>query len=241
MKMFLSVFLLWGLSLPLFATDLPDRIDISYAVTTGMGSGELNETIKIEQNKNTHQYHITSEARPSGITKLIKPGSILRNSWGSITKLGLQPTRFSDQRNDKQPSVAIFDWNNDVLTLQHENDEEEKSLPHGTLDRLSFSYNFVFSTPPEGSINAHITDGRTLEFIRYAVDKETLQTPIGELDTIVLTMQRDNNDNLKRKIWLSTVHHLLPVRIVSIEKDGLELEKMVTNINLSYADAYNTR
>ena len=241
MKMFLLIFLLWGSSFPLSATDLPARIDISYAVTTGIGSGELNETIKIEQNKNTHQYHIISEARPSGITKLIKPGSILRNSWGSITKLGLQPTRFSDQRNDKQPSVAIFDWSNDVLTLRHENDEEKKSLPHGTLDRLSFSYNFVFSTPPEESINVHITDGRTLEFIRYAVDNETLQTPIGELDTIVLTMQRENNDNLKRRIWLSTVHHMLPVRIVSIEKDGLELEKIVTNINLSYADAYNTR
>lgn len=241
MKKLLSIFLFCGLSFPLFATDLPARIDISYAVTTGIGSGELNETMKIEQNEDTHQYHITSEARPSGITKLIKPGSILRNSWGSITKLGLQPTRFSDQRNDKQPSVAIFDWNNDVLTLQHENDEEKKSLPHGTLDRLSFSYNFVFSMPPEESINAHITDGRTLESVRYAIDKETLQTPIGELDTVVLTMQQKSNDKLERRIWLSTVHHMLPVRIVSIEKDGLELEKMVTNINLSYADAYDPR
>lgn len=241
MKMFLPIFLFLGLSFPLFASDLPSRIDISYAVKTGIGNGELNETLQIEQNNNTHQYHITSEARPSGITKLIKPGSILRNSWGSITELGLQPTRFSDQRNDKQPSVAIFDWNNDVLTLQHENNEEKKFLPNGTLDRLSFSYNFAFSTPPEESINAHITDGRSLEFIRYAVDKETLQTPIGELDTIVLTMQQENNHKLERRIWLSTMHHMLPVRIVSIEKDGLELEKMVTDINLSYADAYNTR
>lgn len=240
MKMFLLIFLFCGLSFQLLAADLPDRIDISYAITTGIGSGELNETMKIEQNKSTHQYHITSEARPSGITKLIKPGSILRNSWGSITKLGLQPMRFSDQRNDKQPSVAIFDWNNDVLTLQHENDEEKKSLPHGTLDRLSFSYNFVFSTPPEESIDTHITDGRTLELFRYAVDKEKLQTPIGELDTIVLTKQQKNNDN-PRKIWLSTVHHMLPVRIVSTEKDGLELEKMVTNIKLSYADVHNAR
>jgi Protein of unknown function (DUF3108) len=239
MKMFIAIILLWALSFPTFATDLPSRIDISYAVKTGIGNGKLTETMKIEQDNGTNQYHISSEARPSGITKLIKPGSILRNSWGSITKLGLQPTRFSDQRKDKQPRVAIFDWNNDVLTLQHENDEEKKPLPDGTLDRLSFSYNFMFSPPLGESINAHITDGRSLELARYAVDKETLKTPIGELETIVLTMQQENNNKLKRKIWLSTTHHMLPVRIVAIEKDGLELEKMVTKINLSYTAAHN--
>lgn len=238
MKIFLPIVLLWGLSFPTLATDLPARIDISYAVKTGIGNGELNETMKIEQDNSTNYYHIASEARPSGIIKLIKPGSIRRNSRGSITKLGLQPTRFSDQRNDKQPSVAIFDWENNLLTLQHENNEEKKPLPDGTLDRLSFSYNFMFSPPPGESINAHITDGRSLELVRYAVDKETLETPIGELETIVLTMQQEKNDKLKRKIWLATTHHMLPVRIVAIEKDGLELEKMVTNINLSYTNAH---
>ena len=238
MKIFIPIVLLWALSFPTFATDLPTRIDISYTVKTGIGGGNLTETMKIEQDNGTNQYHITSEARPSGIIKFIKPGSILRNSWGSITKLGLQPTRFSDQRNDKQPSVAIFDWRNHVLTIQHENDEEKKSLPNGTLDRLSFSYNFMFSPPPGESINAHITDGHSLELVRYAVDKEILKTPIGELETIVLTMQQEKNDKLKRKIWLATAHHMLPVRIVAIEKDGLELEKMVTNINLSYTAAH---
>ena len=239
MKMFIPIVLLWALSFPTFATDLPSRIDISYAVKTGIGSGKLNETMKIEQNHGTNQYHITSEARPSGIIKLIKPGRILRNSWGSITKLGLQPTRFSDQRNDKQPSVAIFDWKNNLLTLQHENNEEKKTLPDSTLDRLSFSYHFMLSPPiMESTINAYITDGRSLELVRYAVDKETLKTPIGELETIVLTMQPEKNDKLKRKIWLATTHHMLPVRIVAIEKDGLELEKMVTSINLSFTAAH---
>jgi len=239
MKMCIPIVLLWALSFSTFATDLPSRIDISYAVKTDIGSGKLTETMKIEQDNGTNQYHIISEARPSGIIKLIKPGSILRNSWGSITKLGLQPTRFTDQRNNKQPSAASFDWKNSLLTLQHENDEEKKPLPDDTLDRLSFSYNFMFSPPlTESTINVHITDGRSLELVRYAVDKEILKTPIGELETIVLTMQQEKNHKLKRKIWLATAHHMLPVRIVAIEKDGLELEKMVTNINLSYTAAH---
>ncbi len=238
MKIFLPTVFLWGFSFIVMAAELPSRVDISYAVKTGIGNGELNETMKIEQDNETNQYHIISEARPSGIIKLIKPGSILRNSLGNITKLGLQPLRFSDQRNGNQPSVAIFDWENSLLTLQHENNEEQKSLPDGTLDRLSFSYSFMFSPLSENFISAYITDGRSLELIRYAVDKEILETPLGELDTIVLTMQRKQNDKLQRKIWLAITHHMLPVRIISVEKDGLELEKMVTNINLSYTDAH---
>ena len=238
MKILLPIILLWGFSFSTLATDLPSRIDISYAVKTGIGNGELNETMKIEQRNGTNQYHITSEARPSGIIKLIKPGSILRNSLGSITKLGLQPIRFSDQRNDKQPSVAIFDWENNLLTLQYENDEKHRPLPDGTLDRLSFSYSFMFSPLSGKFIDIHITDGRNLELIRYAVEEEVLETPIGTLETIVLTMQRKKNDKLERKIWLATTHHMLPVRIISVEKDGLELEKMVTNINLSYTAAH---
>ena len=238
MRIITPIMILWALSFPTIAADLPSRIDISYAVKTGIGSGELNEIMLIEQSNGSHQYHISSEARPSGIAKLVKPGSIRRNSWGSITKLGLQPTRFSDQRNDKEPSLAIFNWGENILTLQHEDNEEIIPLPDGTLDRLSFSYNFMFSPLSGKSISAHITDGRNLELIRYAVDKESLNTPIGALETIVLTMQQDKKDKLKRKIWLATAHHMLPVRIVAIEKDGLKLEKMVTNINLSYTDAH---
>ncbi len=79
----------------------------------------------------------------------------------------------------------------------------------------------------------HVTDGRSLQLAHYSIDKETLNTPIGELETIVLTKQQQN-DKVKRRIWLALDHHMLPIRIVATEDDGLELEKMVHEINLSY-------
>ena len=234
---FLSIYpLLWGLSFSIFATDLPTRIDISFEVTTGMGHGELNETLKIKKEKDALSYHITSEARASGVFKLVRPGSIVRDSRGVITQQGLRPSRFSDQRGKKIPSIAIFDWENDFLVIQHKNQEKEEALPIGTLDRLSLLYNYIF-TPLDGEfIDLHVTNGRHLQQVRYSIEKETLETPIGKLETIVLTKQLEENDKMKRKIWLATNHHMLPVRIISTEKDGLELEKMVTGINVSYSD-----
>ena len=236
MKFLFAFLLLLGFSFSVFATDLPMRVDISFDVKTGMGNGELNETLKIKKTGDLLGYHIVSEARASGIFKLIRPGSIVRDSRGIITQQGLQPSHFSDQRGKKIPSNAIFNWEKDLLVIRHKGKEKQKVLPAGTLDRLSFLYNFMF-TPLNGEfVDVHVTDGRHLQQVRYAIAEETLDTPIGKLETIVLTKQSEKDDKLKRKVWLATNHHMLPVRIISTEKDGLELEKIVTGINLSYSD-----
>jgi hypothetical protein len=235
MKLLWFILLLWGLSFSTFSADLPARIDISYLIKTGIGSGKLDETIKIKRENGLYSYSITSKAEATGVMKLIKPGSILRDSQGIITKLGLQPDLFSDQRSKKKTSVAIFDWENNLLPLQFEGKKEQESLPVGTLDRLSLSYNFMFSPLSMKFLDIYVTDGSSLRQVRYVVGKELLETPIGKLETIVLTMQRNKNEKQKRKIWFATAHHMLPVRIVSTEEDGLQIEKIVTNIDLSYS------
>ncbi len=230
MKFLSSIILLWGFCFPAIAVDLPPRIEISYLVKADIGHGELNETLEIKQESDTYNYRISSEARPSGMLKLIKPGSIVRDSKGVITKTGLQPHRFSDQRNEKLPSIAIFDWKNNLLTLQRKGKEDQAPLPSGTQDRLSLSYNFMFSPLTKNYIDTHETDGRDLTSARYTVDKEILKTPLGELETVVLTKQLEKNNQLDRKIWLATDYHMLPVRIIATEKNGLEFEQIVTKI-----------
>lgn len=126
MKFFVVFLLLWGLSFSIFAVNLPTRIDISFEVKTGVGHGELHETLRIKKENDVLIYHITSEARASGVFKLVRPGSIVRDSRGIITQQGLEPSRFSDQRGKKIPSIAIFDWENDFLLIQHKNQEKKK-------------------------------------------------------------------------------------------------------------------
>jgi uncharacterized protein DUF3108 len=236
MKFLVSLFLLWGLSFSNFASDLPHHIDISYSVQTGIGQGKLSETVEIIQEADSHRYNITSEAQAIGIMKIIKPGSITRNSRGFITEEGLKPTRFSDQRGNKEPSIAYFDWENNLITLHRKGKKTQKPLPTGTLDRLSLSYSFMFKPVSGKVINVNVTDGRSLKLTRFTVHEEILDTPIGKLDTIVLTKQPKRNSKVTRKIWLATSHYMLPVRIVATEKDGLELEKMVSEINIKHAN-----
>ena len=234
MKFLSTIFLLWILSFPGFATDIPSRIEITYAVTTDIGQGEINEVMEIKHAHGGHSYIINSEAQATGIFKLIEPDSIVRHSEGIITKQGLQPSSTYEKRGKKKPSLAVFDWKNHSITLQHKGHQTQEKLPEGTLDRLSFSYNFMFAPLPKHYVERHVTNGNNLQLSRYKVTKEIISTPIGEMETIVLTRQEDKNSKLKRKLWLAPSNHMLPVRIASVEENGREIEKIVTGINISY-------
>ena len=231
---FLVIALFWGLNFSVLADGLPTRVDISYSIRSGAMEGEANDTLEIRQENDTRSYAISSAIRAIGLLALVQSGNILRDSIGIITKQGLQPSRFSDQRRDKLPRIAIFDWEKSLLTINNRGNEQQTPLPMDTQDRLSLLYSFAFSSPPGGVVDMHETDGRSLKRIRYIVDKETLDTPLGKLDTIVLTKQMEGDDKLERKIWLAPAYYMLPVRIVATES-GLLLDQMITKI--SYADA----
>ncbi|MBS0423965.1 MAG: DUF3108 domain-containing protein [Proteobacteria bacterium] len=233
---FAPLFLLLGLFISTWAmaTDLPSRIKIKYAVKTDIGEGEIDEVIVIKHIEGKAHYSINSEAQATGMFKLIEPNSIIRHSEGFITPKGLRPVRAYEKRGQKKPSVAEFDWKNHVITLHHKEHQAKEIMPDGTLDRLSMSYNFMFTALPKHHVERHIINGDTLQLSRYTITKETLDTPIGKMETVVLTRQEEKHSKLKRKLWLALNNHMLPVRIVSVEDNGREIEKMVTEVNISY-------
>lgn len=241
----LSIALLCSLGFSAFsafsacAADIPPRVDISYSITSGGLEGEVNDTLEIRQESGARSYAINSAGRAKGLLALTQPDSVVRDSEGTITAQGsLRPERFSDQHGARVPKVAIFDWGKKLLTLQHKRGEEQKPLPADALDRLSLLYSFMFSPAPDKVINLHETDGRRLEISRYAVGKETLDTPMGKLETIVLTKQVEKAGERDKKIWLAVDHHMLPVRVVSTEKLGIVTDQMVTKI--SYGEPSNS-
>ena len=214
------------------AADAPPHIDISYSVTSGSLEAEMNDSLEIRQENGARSYAISSEGRAKGLLALTQPDPVVRDSEGTITAQGsLRPVRFSDQHGNKVPKVAIFDWNKKLLTLQHKRGEEQKNLPVNTQDRLSFLYSFMFSPVQGKEVSLHETDGRRLELVRYAVGKETLDTPMGKLETIVLTKQLEKEGDRDKKIWLAVDHHMLPVRVVATEKIGIVTDQMVTKIS----------
>ena len=218
-----------------YAAGIPPRIDISYSVSSGSFEADMNDKVEIRQENGARSYSINSEGRAKGLLALTQPDNVVRDSEGTVTAQGLlRPSRFSDQHGKRQPKVAIFDWEKKLLTLQHKRGEEQKPLPADAMDKLSLQYAFMFAPVPGKVITVHETDGRRLEPARYTVGKETLETPMGKLETVVLTKQLEKEGDRDKKIWLAVDHHMLPVRVVAAEKLGIVTDQMVKNI--SYAE-----
>ena len=72
--------------------------------------------------------------------------------------------------------------------------------------------------------------------MQFMISSEELNTPLGELNTIVLTKLHNQDDKTQRKIWLAPDYHMIPVHIRSVEKDGLNVEKMIADIHIDYTN-----
>lgn len=197
--------------------------DLSY---NGTVMAEGTETL----DQDGKAYRLESETRGKGIFALIQRGAVKRVSRGDILPTGLRPLEFRDQRGDRTPEFARFDWSKRVVV--HERNGETHASPIGdaTQDRVSFTWSFAF-VPPANEINTLVADGRGTTRFRYAIaGREMLKTPAGDLDTVHLVKQKDAGDQRGTELWLDVNRSYAPVRLLVIEKDGSRVDQVVTRI-----------
>jgi len=219
----------------------PHRVTLVYELSyNGMVAAELTEVLEHDGKSFT----LSSEGRGKGLGALLYRGAAKRLSRGDVVRAGLRALEFREQRGDKPPASAKFDWAKNTLTQEHEGRSETASMPvAGTppgaqlpfQDRMSFLYNFAFQAAPDVStgrlINAMLTDGKGLSQFQYQVaGRERLKTPAGEFVTIHLVKQRDPNDERGTELWFASERNFLPVRILVIEKNGTRIDQVVTHI-----------
>ncbi len=216
------------------ADEMPQRVTIVFDVIRGsfsLGTGtEVLET-------NGRSYSIVSQTHPTGIVALIPKAKIRRESRGMITSQGLRPQQFLDQRGKDEPAVAKFDWEKKLITFGREGNAQSEALPNIAYDRLCIAYNFVFHQPQGEDFQFAMTDGKHLSEYRYLmVGKEILNTPMGKMQTVHWTKQREKENDRGADLWLATDQYYLPVRIVFTDKDGSRYEQVATQISYGTSD-----
>jgi len=211
------------------AGELPQRVTIIFDVSRGnFGLGTGTEVLETDGKS----YSIVSQTHPTGIAALIPKARIRRESRGMITSQGLRPQQFLDQRGKGEPAVAKFDWETKLITFEREGKAQSEALPNITYDRLCIAYNFVFHQPQGENFQFSMTDGKRLSEYRYVlVGKEILKTPMGEVQTVHWTKQREKETDRGADLWLATDQYFLPVRIVFTDKDGSRYEQVAKQIS----------
>jgi len=214
------------------AAQPPHKLSLTYDVSyNGIVAAELTEVLEHDGKR----FSLSSEGRGKGIGALLYHGAAKRWCRGEITSAGLRPLEYRDQRGDQPATVAIFDWARKTLTQEHDGKNETTNLVPALHDRLSFLYNFAFQSAPDlkpgKEIKVTLTDGRGLTRFQYKVaGREMLKTPAGELETVRLVKQRENQDDKGTEIWFASGRDYLPVRILVVENDGVRIDQVLTRI-----------
>jgi hypothetical protein len=221
----LVLFLLAG---PLAAAQPPQRVHIDFAVTSGsMQLGEGHDFLEHDGTK----YSLVSETKTVGVAALFYKLNIRRESRGSLTASGLRPLQFEENSSHKPRRAADFDWNAGQVKLTDGDKIETVPLSPNTFDPTSLPYAFAFAPSNQESMKVFVADGRRLADYEYRmVGKETLKTPLGELETLHFQKVREADDKRGLEFWLSVDRYFLPVKIRFVEKNGTTVDSTVTSI-----------
>jgi len=206
----------------------PQRVQLEFAVSSGtMDLGEGRDVLEHDGKS----YTVVSELKTVGLAAILYKLDIRRQSRGLVTKDGLRPQHFEEDRTRKPRRAADFDWEAKTIKLTDGDKVETLPLPENTFDQTSFTYAFAFKASLNDMPPVYLTDGRKLSDYKYKVlGKEKLKTPIGELETLHIQKVQDADDKRGFEVWLSIEHHNLPVRIRYVEKNGQVVDSTITRV-----------
>jgi hypothetical protein len=122
---------------------------------------------------------------------------------------------------DRHVEVA-FNWDSHrVVNKLNKEDDWSMSIPDGTLDKLNATMQ-IRSDLINGrkKLIYKVADGGKLKTFRFAIDREeTISTPVGKLDTVVIKTLRKNKDRETYTYFAKDWDYVL-VRISQKEPNG---------------------
>lgn len=203
------------------------------------GEDKIGKTV-VTLNIKKDYYELESVFTPSGVAALFVK-ELKESSMGFIDQNGIVPYLYQRQygNSKEKEQIANFAWQDHVVEFGNTQKRQVYPLEQGTQDFLSFMYQFMF-VPPLNDMQITMANGKKLKTYIYTfVGEETLSTKLGELKTIHLLKQGDDDE--KTELWLATEYKHIPVQIRKTEKDGTIYEQTVINISTDTAIKNNTR
>lgn len=213
-----------ALSAAAFAQTSPEPFKASYNVEwRGIGAGR--STLELKSNgPNAYTYTSSNVAR--GLFRLAFPDAITQRSDFSIVNGVVRPLVYradDGSSNGKRAVTLYFNWDTMRVTGTAETVSVDQPLKPGTQDGLSVQVELMCQLAAGRSparfwlINKdEVTD---YEYTREP--NQTLDTPLGKLDTIVYRSQHPGSSRVTR-LWFAPTLGFLPVRAEQFKRGKSE-------------------
>ncbi len=172
------------------------------------------------------RYRIASTMETAGVAAWLRPVRLDTESRGRLVADGLAPERYRSRRTDRgRERVEEADFDRDAGLVRFGNGTTAP-LPAGAQDLLSFNYQLGWLARTG---DLAIATGRKLGTWRLELlGREWLETPQRQIWTLHFRASGETTT----EVWLAPDEHLLPVKILHIDKKGERFEQVVEAIVL---------
>ncbi len=155
---------------------------------------------------------------------------VIERSEFSLFENRGRPIQYEYQRKGSKNRHYLidFDWQNSQARDQTQNEPWSLDIAENTVDKHLYQLNVMFDmqTNPETLQYIVADKGRIKTYHVENQGKETIKTPLGELDTIRLHRQSKKRSTT---MWVAPEYDFLPVQVVHNEK-GRKFKSVIKSI-----------
>ena len=208
---------------------IPSEFQAIYNAQLKQVDGQVMMTLKKEQD-NLYSYEIIT--RPSGFWRVIIDGSIREKST-FVFNDGLVQSKTYELtdtiRSKPRQSLAIFDWDNLLLSGNYKDRKFELPLNIDVIARATLQIAIIANNQgPNLSSDYYILDrDKVLKVQVNKKDTVNVRVPFGEFETIEI-QHRSEQSEITNSLWLAPELGYIPIKIAQKE-DG----KIVFSASLS--------
>ena len=199
---------------------IPSEFQAIYNAQLKQVDGQVMMTLKKEQD-NLYSYEIIT--RPSGFWRVIIDGSIREKST-FVFNDGLVQSKTYELtdtiRSKPRQSLAIFDWDNLLLSGNYKDRKFELPLNIDVIDRATLQIAIIANNQgPNLSSDYYILDrDKVLKVQVNKKDTVNVPVPFGDFETIEI-QHRSEQSEITNSLWLAPELGYIPVKIAQ-KKDG---------------------
>ncbi len=213
--------------------NLPPLFDASYKLySKGMQIAVMKRALNKSANNNEYTYR--SETQTVGLVAFFHKDHIIEQSQWRLDEHQLYPLKYSYQRTKGKKNRHLnidFDWVNKQIVNKINDETLLMPLEQHILDKLLYQYAVMRDLQNGDSPDTYIiADGRKLKTYNFELlGEEDMDTPIGTFKTLKILRTKPGSKQ-KLFLWCALDLQYLPVKIETIEKDGLKIIAIINTL-----------
>lgn len=188
--------------------------------------GQLETTLSKEEGG----YSVFSTTKTQGLAAILLGSDLQETCEFKIEDGRAQSDNYAGGSKEKTKYEVNFDWLNRKIVFAN---EETLDMPQGyMIDNCNMPYAAALlrDKAEVGQALYVLTEERIRGYILKSSEQVSLETPLGQFDTVKIVLERELDPNKTFSLWLSSSHNYTPIKMEE-KRESRTITFMVNRID----------